>query len=213
MRLYHFARVVSAVMLSLAVALVGSRAWAHEAGLSRSEFTVEPAGMIRARLVGFSGEDIFGVVSDRNHDGVLAPDELRFAESEFRPLFEHEIEVSGDGKPCEARFVGARLEESDGLALDGFFTCPTAPAEVAVTLFVLAKNKGPHRHMVTLVAGSQTASRMLSTTVRHASITVPPELRVDPRTNPSKATILVAAAALLALLGGVFVWARRRSRA
>lgn len=191
---------------------VGRVAAAHEAGLSRSEFTVESAGLVRARFVGFSGDRVFGVVVDKNHDRVLSPDELRAAEAEFRPLFEREIEVTGDGKPCEARFLGAKLEEGDGLSLDGFFTCPTAPAEVAVTLFVLAKNEAPHRHMTTLVAGDRTASRMLSATVRHASIEVPPSLRVDPRTNPSRSTLLVASAASVAVLGIVFVVGRRRSR-
>jgi hypothetical protein len=165
------ARRACVVAAMVVCALFASEASAHTVGLSQSDFTLEPDGVVRA-LVVFSKTDAMNLGRmDRNGDGIVSPAELASSEIVLREEMERGVIVVSDGKPCAPNLEGGGDVE-DGFGVSLSFAC-SAPAHVlGVEMRLLRELPRGHRHALRISRGSASVEKILSAEDRIASLDV-----------------------------------------
>jgi hypothetical protein len=132
---------IAAVLLSPAMAL------AHEAGLSRGDYSMEGAS-VRADLA-FARKDVARLVAglDVDHDGTLTEAEVLAARDSMKGAIVGRVKVEGDGSPCPGELDRVELVEQDGLVVHAKYRCKKRPSEARVTLALLDDLPYGHRHL------------------------------------------------------------------
>lgn len=154
---------------ALAIALATARtAWAHDVGLSQSDFTFE-GGAVRAHIV-LAAPDLSGLL-DVDRDGRVTIAEVDAGAASLAILATRDTEVTAGGAPCPGTLEQIRIEGVDGVALDVTYACPRdASGELAVVMHWLGARPPGHRHVARLVAGKRTMSAVLTAERQGTSI-------------------------------------------
>lgn len=144
----------AATLATLAFALWPSRAFAHEVGVSRGEYTLDGV-TLKAHLV-FSRRELLGFLPtlDGDADGALTAPELSAGRGAFEREVLPRVVVLSNGSPCPGTLVDLALLEEDGLALDAKFACPARPAFLSFDLPLLEELSLGHRHVAHVEAGT-----------------------------------------------------------
>lgn len=141
---------VVAFFLALALAGPGS-ARAHELGLSRGDYLVEPRSggeaVVRATLA-FARRDAMALAPglDADRDGALTEAEMAAGGPALATRVLDGVTVTAGGTPCERAPDGSRLVEEDGLEVRGSFTC-RGEGELAIDVSLLDALATGHRHL------------------------------------------------------------------
>jgi hypothetical protein len=177
---------------------------AHTLGVSAATFDVGTGGEVEGRLTFASTEALRGLHLDRNHDGTVAAEEVTASEKELSRFVLEGVDVAADGTSCPATFVGAAVDEMDGLVLRTRYRCPEDSVSIGVTFYFLSDLPSAHREIATLTAGESTTQAVLSGSDRAITLTLP----AHARSNRRLAWMLLAA--LATATGAVLVVRRRR---
>ncbi len=133
--------------LVLAVAIAAASAGAHEVGLSRGEYRFDGESL-QASLA-FARPDLVAILPalDSDGDGTASSEEVNAARPSLQAAIIDAIRVTSAGAACDGALTGARLMESDGLTLEGAWTCPAPSATAGVELSFLDALGFGHRHL------------------------------------------------------------------
>jgi hypothetical protein len=153
--------------------LSASFAGAHMPGISTADFTVQSAGHVQARFVFATAEPLDTVLLDRNHDGVVTPEEVADARADLEAFILDGVDLSADGVQCQAEFGDAVLREIDGLVITTSYVCPDDASKVEATLYYLNTLPPGHREIARIVAGDVTAEAVVTAENRAIEVTLP----------------------------------------
>jgi hypothetical protein len=191
--------------------LSASFARAHAPGISTADFTVQSAGHVQARFVFAAAEPLDTIWLDRNHDGVVTPQEVADARSDLEAFILDGVDLSADGVRCRAEFGDAVLREVDGLVITTSYACPDDARRQEATLYYLNTLPPGHREIARFVAGDVTAEAVVTAENRAIEVTLPASRRALGMGH--RATRLWIAGALVAVAVAVLVRGARRERA
>jgi hypothetical protein len=186
---------------------------AHTLGMSTAAFEVKPDGRIDA-VFAFAGAESWGGTP--------------LAREDLRAFLLDGVDVTADGKRCDATFRGASVSEIDGLVLSASYACADAlsvgPAdcnrgaapwsglsEIVVTLYYLSALPPGHREIGRIVAGNATSEAVLSGDRRAIALRLPFDaLRATRRSRGWR--LVMAASTVVVFLSGLFLWRAHPTR-
>jgi hypothetical protein len=184
-------------------------AYAHTLGMSTAAFEVNADGHIEAVFVFASAEPLGGAPLDRE---------------DLQAFLLDGVDVTADGKRCDATFRGASISEVDGLVLNASYSCtdcpPDAPTEcnrgaapwggfgeITVTLYYLSALPPGHREIARIVAGNATSEAVLSGDRRAIALRLPVDARRAVRGQRGRRVVMMSCT-FVAFLVGILVLAR-----
>lgn len=181
-------RPLLALLIILLCALFPGLASAHQAGLSKGEYTLD-AATLTAELV-FARRDILSLARtiDEDGDGALSPVELQHARPTLARVVADRISVRAGEGPCPPTLDDAFLVEEDGLTLRVVYRCPAPPRALRVRFDLLDELAYGHRHIARAFAGAAPIERVLSGQTREfglAGIPAGQTARSTQKTNHS----------------------------
>jgi hypothetical protein len=178
--------------------------------MSKVDMELREGGRVEGFFSFASNESFGGLPLDRNHDGVIAPEEVAAARDELRAFLLDGVEVSADRARCPATFEGASLVEFDGLVLEARYDCPPDVGEIEVTLFYLNDLGESHREVARILAPGASAEAILTRDRRELTLGLPPRHGPARVASPSKRWLVAIFGALV--LATILVLVRRPRR-
>lgn len=178
-----------AALFVLTWLLFASAASAHTLGISRSDFTLDDRGAVRALIVLSKADAVRLGNMDSDHDGVVSPLELSASEGVFREVLGAGVLVRADGARCSGGLEGGGDVEGDGFGFSLGFACAPGARTLEVELPFVDRLPPGHRHVARIVSGAASVERFLSATDRSVSLVAasgaipvprPPESRTGP---------------------------------
>ncbi|MEO7112886.1 MAG: HupE/UreJ family protein, partial [Polyangiaceae bacterium] len=142
------ARALVLGLVVLVVALFSTHdASAHQAGLSRGEYTVH-GGDIDVSIV-FSNTEISASMAslDGDHDGRISMVELDAEHDALTKKILDPLVLRADGDACKGVLDDARIESADGLSITAKYACSHAPAHLSIDVGFLENLSFTHRHL------------------------------------------------------------------
>lgn len=194
---------IAVVVVVIGLLFLPRLAAAHTPGLSTSEFDVGPDGRVEAHLVFASAEPLNGTP-------------LR--DEDLRAFVLDGVDVTADGSRCDATWQGSHATQSDGLALDASYACPSGASELTVTLYYLSALPPGHREVARIAAPGASIEGVLTGDRRALSLRLPaatasPSGSASADRAARKGRQLTAlTAAFVASMLALFVWRWRATR-
>jgi hydrogenase/urease accessory protein HupE len=144
------------IVATVALLATGTRAAAHQGGLSYADVTVRGDTVDVALHAGYT--DWLPIVDlDADHDGVLTTAEVRAQLRRLAGVTRAWIRVSGDGRPCEGEPVDATAGERLGavsVTVQVAYRCPAPVRALRIVATVFAREHPGHRVLATVSAGA-----------------------------------------------------------
>jgi hydrogenase/urease accessory protein HupE len=146
--------------LILFVLLFSRDASAHQAGLSRGEYTVNGAD-VDAAIV-FSNSEIASSIAslDADHDGRLSMAELDAEHDALTKTLIAPLVIRADADACTGVLGDARIESADGFAITAKYSCSHAPAHLTIDVGFLERLSFTHRHLAEIKIGDRVEERV-----------------------------------------------------
>jgi len=165
----RFRAFVCACLSGLVALLFGSIASAHQAGLSRGDYSVSATSVV-AELV-FARGELLGLARslDENGDGTLSTTELEHGRQTLTKVIVDRLDVRAGEGPCSGLLDDVALLEDDGVSLRAVYRCPEAPQFVRIRLNLLDDLPFGHRH-IARVKGATNAEQVLFGKTREIGI-------------------------------------------
>jgi len=165
----RFRALVCACLSGLVALLFGSIASAHQAGLSRGDYSVSATSVV-AELV-FARGELLGLARslDENGDGTLSTTELEHGRQTLTKVIVDRLDVRAGEGPCTGLLDDVALLEDDGVSLRAVYRCPEAPQFVRIRLDLLDDLPFGHRH-IARVKGATNAEQVLFGKTREIGI-------------------------------------------
>lgn len=208
-----------ALFAFVALLFLGPDAHAHQAGLSRGEYTL--AGREIDLHIVFANSEVSAAVPmlDKDHDGHLSTDEVEASRADIFSLFIAPLSIRADGEVCTSKLEDARIESADGLLVVAKYTCPKVPKHLRIEAGFLDRFDFTHRHIAEIVSGSRVeervavpANRVIDVDVQATEGAPPPESSVFvPLFKMGIFHILTGYDHLMFLFGLVLVGGRKRA--
>lgn len=169
----------------------------HTLGLSQAEFVVTPPGPVTLHVVFASAEPLAGTPL---HD------------DDLRAFLEQGVDVTADGDRCPFSFRGSSVTETDGLALDAVYACPSDAARIEATLYYLSVLPRGHREIARIVADGASTEAVLTGDRRAVALQVPGRAGHAARARAKGRRLVALTAAFLVFMLGLFAWRWRATR-
>ncbi|MCA9689688.1 MAG: HupE/UreJ family protein [Myxococcales bacterium] len=134
--------------LLLAIAGVSTPARAHEAGLSRGEYSVDGARVRVTYAIATRELRTLARQLDGDDDGALSEAELLGASAVIRERVVDGVAVTSDAGPCASELAAIRFAGDDGVDIDAVYQCRAPVVELHLGVRRLLEYADPgHRHV------------------------------------------------------------------
>ena len=133
---------------------------AHQAGLSRGEYTVR-GGDVDVSIVLSNTEISSSMASlDGDRDGRISMAELDAEHDALTKKILDPLMLRADGDACKGVLEDARIESADGLLITAKYACSHAPAQLVIDVGFLENLSFTHRHLAEIKIGTRVEERV-----------------------------------------------------